>query len=260
LIALLRALAASLVLGLALAPVAACARGDPPCYRERFDGSNFTVCRYDAARQDLRLVWTDPQGQPLRKLSRLAASPPAKGAPVRFAMNAGMFDEAGAPIGLYVEEGRERHPLNTREGPGNFHLKPNGVFSVDADGAVYVETTEAYRARPARAPSPRWATQSGPMLLVAGKLHPAIQPDGPSRNVRNGVGVADRQTAYFVISDGPVSFGRMARLFRDRLHCADALYLDGTVSSLWAPDLKRMDDSYALGPLVVVTDHSPVRR
>jgi uncharacterized protein YigE (DUF2233 family) len=250
-------LAAGLVLAAALAPAHRQAREEPACYRERFEGSNFTVCRYDSGRHDLRLVWTDPQGRPLRRLSALAASPLAKAAPVRFAMNAGMFDEAGAPIGLYVEDSRERRPLNTRDGPGNFHLKPNGVFSVDADGAVHVETAEAYRAR---SPSPRWATQSGPMLMIAGKLHPAIQADGPSRYVRNGVGAADPQTAYFVISDGPVSFGRMARLFRDRLHCPDALFLDGTVSSLWAPSLKRMDDSYALGPLLIVADHSPVRR
>ena len=256
-IALIRALAASLVIGLALVPGTCGARDEPACYRERFDGSNFTVCRYDSSRDELRLVWTDAQGRPLRRLSRLAASPSPAGGAIRFAMNAGMFDEAGAPIGLYVEDGRERRPLNTREGPGNFHLKPNGVFSLDADGSVHVETAEAYRAR---SPSPRWATQSGPMLVIGGKLHPAIQPEGPSRYVRNGVGATDHRTAYFVISDGPVSFGRMARLFRDRLHCPDALYLDGTVSSLWAPSLKRMDDSYALGPLLIVADHSPVRR
>jgi uncharacterized protein YigE (DUF2233 family) len=232
------------------------AREDPACYREKFEGSTFTVCRYDARHDELRLVSTGADGRALRRLSRLAASPMAR-APVRFAMNAGMYDAAGAPIGLLIEDGRKRHPLNMREGPGNFHLKPNGVFSVDADGAPKVETTQAYQAR---SPSPRWATQSGPMLVIAGKLHPAIQADGASRFIRNGVGIARASEALFVISDRPVSFGRLARLFRDRLHCQDALYLDGSVSSLWAPSLKRMDDSYALGPLLTVTERrSPAR-
>jgi uncharacterized protein YigE (DUF2233 family) len=251
-----RAFAAFLVLCLAPTPTPSPA-AEPPCYRERFDGSNFTVCRFDPRRHDLRLVWTGPDGRPLRRLSRLAASSIAKAAAVSFAMNAGMYDQAGSPIGLLVENGRLRHPLNTRDGPGNFHLQPNGVFSVDADGAVHVETTQTYRAR---SPSPRWATQSGPMLVVAGKLHPAIQPDGPSRYVRNAVGSAGPNAAFFVISDGPVSFGRLARLFRDRLHCDNALYLDGAVSSLWAPSLKRMDDSFTLGPLLMVSEHSPDRR
>jgi uncharacterized protein YigE (DUF2233 family) len=233
------------------------AREDPACYREQFEGSTFTVCRYDARHDELRLVSTGTDGRAMRRLSRLAASPVVRAAPVRFAMNAGMYDEVGAPIGLLVEDGRLRHPLNTRDGPGNFHLKPNGVFSVDADGAPRVETTEAYVAR---SPSPRWATQSGPMLVVAGKLHPAIQPDGRSRYIRNGVGVAGPGAALFVISDRPVSFGRLARLFRDRLRCQDALYLDGSVSSLWAPSLNRMDDSYALGPLLIVSERRPPSR
>jgi uncharacterized protein YigE (DUF2233 family) len=245
-----RLLAAVLLcLGLAASPAAA--RAEPPCYRESFEGSNFTVCRYDAARHALRMVSSGPDGKPLRSLGRLAATPAAKANPVRFAMNAGMFDSGGSPIGLLIEDGRERHPLSTRDGPGNFHLKPNGVFWVAADGAPHVETSQAYQAR---SPSPRWATQSGPMLVIAGKLHPAIQADGPSRYIRNGVGVAGPAGAFFVISDRPVSFGRLARLFRDRLHCQDALYLDGTVSSLWAPSLKRMDESYPLGPLLMVTE------
>jgi uncharacterized protein YigE (DUF2233 family) len=251
------ALTALFALCLALTASSPKAAEEPACYRESLDGSNFTVCRYDARRHQLRLVWTGADGRPVRRLSRLAASPVAKTAKVRFAMNAGMYDEAGAPIGLLVEDGRQRHPLNTRDGPGNFHLKPNGVFSVDADGAPHVETTEAYLAR---SPSPRWASQSGPMLVVAGKQHPAIQPDGPSRYVRNGVGVASSGASFFVISDRPVSFGRLARLFRDRLHCRDALYLDGSVSSLWAPSLNRMDDSYALGPLLMVSERRSAGR
>ena len=106
--------------------------------------------------------------------------------------------------------------------------------------------------RRARDGAPRWATQSGPMLLIAGRLHPGIQPDGASHYIRNGACVAPGGQLFFVISETKVSFGRFATAMRDGLACTDALYFDGAVSSLWAPALRRMDDRYALGPMVVV--------
>jgi uncharacterized protein YigE (DUF2233 family) len=163
-------------------------------------------------------------------------------------MNAGMYGEDGAPIGLYVAEGRQRHALNRRTGGGNFHMLPNGVFTVAADGRVAVVTSAAYDP----ATHPRWATQSGPMLVIDGALHPMIQPNGPSLHIRNGVGVAADGSAWFVISDEPVSFGRLARLFRDQLGCRNALYFDGAVSSLWDRPAGRRDDRAELGPLVAV--------
>jgi uncharacterized protein YigE (DUF2233 family) len=243
-------LASLLSLAVILAvPAGAPSAEAPACTREKFEGSRFTDCRYDPRRDRLRMVWTGANGQPLRRMAAAARSLGAGRDAVRFAVNGGMFDEAGAPVGLYVENGRTRHGANTREGPGNFHMKPNGVFFVDDAGAPFVRTTEQFLAR---SQAPAWATQSGPMLVIDGALHPRIQPDGPSRNIRNGVGVDAAGRAVFVISEIPVSFGRLARLFRDRLGCDQALYLDGAVSSLWAPALKRMDDSFALGPIIVV--------
>jgi len=165
-------------------------------------------------------------------------------------MNAGMYDEEGRPIGLYVEQGERQRRINLRNGPGNFHMKPNGVFSVDEEGRVFVTESGAF----ARRPPPRvmWATQSGPMLVVGGRLHPEIRPDGESRLVRNGVGAVNERTAFFVISDEPVSFGRLARFFRDVLKCPNALFLDGTVSSLWDPQAGRRDGYDSLGPLILV--------
>jgi uncharacterized protein YigE (DUF2233 family) len=171
-------------------------------------------------------------------------------------MNAGMYDEAGGPIGLYVADGRERHPINRRPGPGNFHMLPNGVLEVMQDGRVAIVPSGRYRPDS----RPRWATQSGPMLVIDGVLHPAVQPNGDSRHVRNGVGVAGDSVAWFAISDEPVSFGRLARLFRDRLGCRDALYFDGSVSSLWDRPAGRRDDRAELGPLVAVFARQEERR
>jgi uncharacterized protein YigE (DUF2233 family) len=162
-------------------------------------------------------------------------------------MNAGMYDEAGRPIGLHVEKGEQRRAVNLRDGPGNFHLKPNGVFTVDAQGRVSVMPSARYKPK-----GVRWATQSGPMLVIAGKLHPKFTANGESRLIRNGVGVSGPGIAWFAVSEEGVSFGRFARFFRDALGCRDALYLDGTVSSLWDPATDRQDGYSSLGPMIAV--------
>jgi uncharacterized protein YigE (DUF2233 family) len=227
---------------------------DPACTMRTFEGSRFVVCMFDARRHELRLASRGADGAYLRSFQALQGALGADVRRVRFAMNAGMFNPAGAPIGLYVADGQQQHVLRLTNGPGNFHMKPNGVFWEGDDGRVHIDTSEAYAAAP---PHARWATQSGPMLVIDGRLHPRFAADGASRYVRNGVGVrADGRTAYFVISSGFVSFGRFARFFRDGLHCRDALFLDGAVSSLWAPAMGRSDDDHALGPMVVVLDRS----
>lgn len=231
-----------------LAPPPAQAR-ETACEGTVFEGRRFTVCRFDRALDEMRLVVNNGAGVPLRSLASLGAALGVDADDVRFAMNAGMYDADGRPIGLYVENGALLRSANTRDGTGNFHLKPNGVFSVDGDGIAHVETTEAYVSR---SPSPRWATQSGPMLVIAGAIHPEFQPDGPSRLIRNGVGIGKSGAVIFAISEEAVSFGRFARLFRDELGCDDALYLDGVVSSLWDPSRNRMDDRAPLGPMAVV--------
>jgi uncharacterized protein YigE (DUF2233 family) len=224
---------------------------DQVCVERRFEGSRFMVCAYESARHELRLTSRDAQGNYLRDFEALGAILDNDIARLRFAMNAGMFNDVGAPIGLYVENGAEQHPLRLTNGPGNFHMKPNGVFWQSMDGAVHVSESEEFSET---APEARWATQSGPMLVIDGQLHPQFQRDGPSRYIRNGVGIRDEHRAYFVISAGAVSFGRFARFFRDELGCTDALFFDGAVSSLWAPSLGLRDDSHAIGPMVVVLD------
>ena len=226
------------------------------CEPRTFEGSSFTVCRYDARLHEIAL-FLEGGGAPLRSFEALEPRLGPRRRQLRFAMNAGMYDEEGRPIGLYVEEGRRRHAVNLRDGPGNFHLKPNGVLAVAADGQVAIVRSEKVGDLPFR---PRWATQSGPMLVIDGRLHPRFQANGPSLNIRNGVGVADANTAWFAISDDPVSFGRFARLFRDSLHCRDALFFDGTVSSLWDPGAGRRDSIYAFGPMVAVFAKGAPRR
>ena len=208
------------------------------CREDRFEGNAFTVC-VGAGPIEVRTG--------SRTFAELQADLGARAGTVAFAMNAGMFDDQGRPIGLMIEHGREVHAINRRTGYGNFHLMPNGVFLVRRSGKAEVVTSDTYKP----APDIAYATQSGPMLLIDGKLHPKIDPDGTSRFVRNAVGVAPGGKPTFVISIDAVSFGKLARFMRDRLKMRDALYFDGSVSSLWDPPNDRMDAFADLGPMVV---------
>lgn len=217
------------------------------CRDLAFEGGRYTACTVDLRRHDLDLYLDAPDGAPYGSLSRLVQSP--AGAGLVMAMNAGMYHPDFAPVGLYVQGGRQRTPASTADGPGNFHLKPNGVFYVARRRAGILETG-AYLKRGIK---PDLATQSGPMLVIDGAIHPQISADGPSRKIRNGVGLRDTQTVIFAISDEPVSFGAFARLFRDELGCRDALFLDGSISALCAPGLGRDDVApKPLGPLIGV--------
>lgn len=216
---------------------------DSACREISFEDTRFTDCIADPARDAVRLV-INPE---LRTLGALAGSL-RDNTRIRFAMNGGMYDDEGKAIGLAVIAGRQVHRLNRKQGGGNFHLLPNGVFSAEADG-WHVRTSDAYAAATPRA---EMATQSGPMLVIEGRLHPAFADDGDSRYIRNAVGIDRAGKAHFVISEEPVSFGLLARLFRDKLGCPNALFLDGSVSALWDPAAQRTDSSVALGPLLVV--------
>jgi uncharacterized protein YigE (DUF2233 family) len=196
------------------------------------------------------MVLNDGNGAPLRSLRRLEQYQAKKSADILFAMNGGMFDDDGRPIGYYVENGKRLKKLNQKEGGGNFHLLPNGVFFGDKD-SWQIRTTEYFSDNVTKRPD--FATQSGPMLVIDGKLHPKIAVNGDSINIRNAVGIDADGRAHFVISEVPVSFGKLARFMRDDLKCANALYLDGAVSALWYPAGDRQDAGAALGPLIVAT-------
>lgn len=232
--------------------ILSCCRQDPAhaCIAIRFEDQPFTVCHFSAGDPGLTLVHTHPDGSPYATFDRLAEEIATRGEQLVFAMNAGMYHDDRRPVGLYIENGEEHARIVTRAGPGNFGLLPNGVFWVDAAGKAHVTETLAFEQL---APKARFATQSGPMLVIDGALHPDFNPDGPSRKRRNGVGLsADGETLWFAISDAPVNFHTFARLFRDELSAPDALYLDGVVSRLYAPELGRNDPGVDMGPIVAV--------
>jgi uncharacterized protein YigE (DUF2233 family) len=220
------------------------------CFGVDFRGKAASVCKADVRNNALRLFLRDDSGRLLGSLQAAARLADRQGERLQFAMNAGMFHPDFAPVGLLVINGREISPLNLAEGDGNFFLKPNGVFLANAAG-VRIVPAEQY---PQLTEPVTLATQSGPLLLIRGKVHPKLDPYSTSRVIRNGVGVQGRDQAVFVISEQPLSLYEFAMLFRDRLQCTDALYFDGGVSSLLSVELRRSDRRAPLGPIIGVSE------
>ena len=214
-----------------------------------FEDTPFTLCEADPATDDIRLFLGDDDGRPLGTFENVDASLASEGRRLAFAVNAGMYHPDRRPVGLYVEDGTERARIVTRKGPGNFGLLPNGVLCIGDDWARVVES-RAFAAEP---PACRYATQSGPMLVIDGALHPRFLPDSRSRYIRNGVGATPEGQMIVAISNRPVTFHRFARFFRDVLGTPNALFLDGNISRLYAPELRRQDFGFPMGPILGVT-------
>ncbi len=221
----------------------------PTCRELAFEATSYIVCEVALDEYDLVLRRADAVNRPFRDLATLA-----RAEPFVFAMNAGMYHEDFTPVGLHVEDGKEQSPLNLSNAPGNFFLKPNGVFYVDRDGNAGVLESGAYAAAGIE---PELATQSGPMLVIDGRIHPRFEENGTSRHIRNGVGVDGQKRTVFAISRSPVSLGSFARLFRDALDCRNALFFDGAISALHDGKKYLVGGKYPAGPMIAVRKKLP---
>jgi uncharacterized protein YigE (DUF2233 family) len=215
------------------------------CRNMESDGAGYAVCEV-AAGADLRLWLTGPDAQPMGTFDRLREAVAAEGKSLVFAMNAGMYHPDRSPVGLYIENGAAATDILTGASKGNFGMRPNGVFCIRSEGFAVIES-RTFAEDP---PDCRYATQSGPMLVIRGELHPRFLPGSDSVHIRNGVGVTPEGKAVFAISDAPVTFHAFARFFRDTLGTPDALFLDGSISRLFSTDLGRDDFGFPMGPIV----------
>jgi uncharacterized protein YigE (DUF2233 family) len=250
--------AMSLALGVLLAAPADAAEPDVAhCAEQTVRDIPYVICRFDPKTDDIRLFHANAEGEPFSHFNKLRAPLEENGERLVFAMNAGMFMANRAPVGLYIEDGVTRRPVNNRNCKGNFCLKPNGIFWLWAeDGFRGAHVT----------PTGKWvdpgvvshATQSGPMLVIDGELHPKFRKDSTSVHRRNGVGVTKDGKVVFAISDEAVTFHEFATLFRDDLKAPNALYLDGAISRLYSAELNRNEPGAAMGPIVGVVEKAPV--
>ncbi|MCA0013502.1 phosphodiester glycosidase family protein [Mesorhizobium sp. B292B1B] len=220
----------------------------PPCRDFAFEATSYLVCEVDPKHYRIELFWKDPAGKPYQSLHNLGDAQRQAGRTMLFAINAGMYHPNLAPVGLYIERGQELAPAKVGSGSGNFSLQPNGIFYI-SDGKAAVRATRDFLKK---RPPTDYATQSGPMLVIDGRLHQKFRADSTSRKTRDGVGVRRDGVAVFAISNGTVTFHAFARLFRDGLGCDNALFLDGSISSLLAPAIGRNDDYWNLGPMIGV--------
>ena len=229
------------------------ASAEQPCSEVSYAGSRYTVCRFDTETSDISIHWRDDQGRAYGSLGALRREL-SKQRRFLFAMNAGMYHDDLSPVGYHVEHRKKLNGANTRRGPGNFHMLPNGIFYVE-EGRAGVMETRAFLRRNRR---PEFATQSGPMLVIDGRLHPRFKAQSQHRKPRNGVGVsADGRTVFFAISESVVTFYNFAKLFQSRLKVPNALFLDGgSAPQMIAPGVSR--PSFApVGPIVAVSGRRP---
>jgi len=220
------------------------------CHRLIYNGESYIICRANPEYDQIKLFLTDENGRALHYFRNVRSYLARCGKQAVFLMNAGMYHKDFSPVGLFVSDGNQPYPANINSGAGNFFLKPNGVFYIANDKAGVMETEAFLRS----GIKPQLATQSGPMLILHNKIHPKFIPNSKFREYRNGVGVNARGEVFFAISEQKVNFDDFAHMFRDALHCPNALFLDGSISSIYAPALHRADWFYALGPIIGVVE------
>jgi uncharacterized protein YigE (DUF2233 family) len=190
------------------------------------------LVRVDLRRAEVRMLWKDASGAPFRSPAAVERWARAAGLRLLAVSNAGIFDKDRTPTGLHVERGRTLDALNTRAGTGNFYLQPNAVFAVLRDGTARIVPTSRAGALRGRM---REATQSGPALVLGGRIHPKFSPlPGGTPLNRTAVAVCGPREivlAHTVAGTG-ITLYELARVLRDRAGCPDALFLDGNETAL----------------------------
>lgn len=215
-------------------------------------GNVFAVYVLDLDKTRVKIYDRDESGDRFRSFERLQEYLAGKDETLLFATNGGMFTPEGRPVGLLVVNSQEVAPLDLGDGDPstNFYLKPNGVFAITDREAVVMESTR-FNGWAGKS-SVTFATQSGPMLLVDGAVHPKFEKQSSNLKLRSGVGVISQQQVVFAISEKDVNFYDFAMLFQ-QLKCKNALFLDGVISRMYLPALERDDLEGDFGSIIAVS-------
>ena len=209
----------------------------------RHEDKRFVTYFVNPQEKNVKLYYKDENGANFQSLGNLKFWLEDQKTPLIFAMNGGMYKKDGSPQGLYIENHKMLSPLDSGTGGGNFYLKPNGVFYITSANIAGISPTDAIEIRP----EIKFATQSGPMLLVDGDIHPAFQKNSTNLNIRNGVGILPDNTIVFAMSKKEINFYDFACYFKS-LGCTNALYLDGLVSRTFLPSegWKQLDGNFGV--------------
>jgi len=212
------------------------------------DEEKYVYYVVDPGEQDLAFYWKDDTGALLKTFTNLKSLVESRNRELVFAVNGGMFTSDYAPKGLYIENGELLHALDRKKGKGNFYLKPNGVFYIDKQKRPHICQTTEFRYNKHIA----YATQSGPMLVIDGKIHPAFKQNSTNLNIRNGVGLLPDTSLLFVISKEAVNFYDFATFFLEK-GCENALFLDGMLSEMYLPEKNWVQLDTNFGVMIAVT-------
>lgn len=197
----------------------------------------------DSKEHEMRLYWKDTQGDKIMTFDGLKHLVEENGKELLYAMNGGMFKGDFSPVGLYIENGKQLTEIDTSKGNGNFYLLPNGVFYLTKSGEGGVIKTGHWTGNADVA----YATQSGPMLVIDGEIHPAFNEGSNNVHIRNGVGILPDGQVLMAISKERINLYDFATFFKEK-GCQNALYLDGFVSRVYSPmqGLKQKDGRFGV--------------
>lgn len=212
------------------------------------DENRFVTYIVNPKKQDLKFYLKNEKQENFRSILNLKNWVESKNKKLIFAMNGGMYQKDGSPQGLYIENYKTLTELDTKNASGNFYLKPNGVFSISDQNNPEICTTESFK----HSKNIKFATQSGPMLVIDGKIHPDFKEGSSNLNIRNGVGILPDNSIVFAMSKEPINFYDFANYFKS-LGCKNALYLDGLVSRTYLPEKKWTQTDGNFGVIIGVT-------
>jgi uncharacterized protein YigE (DUF2233 family) len=173
---------------------------------------------FDAS--SIRMYWKDNKDVPYRTFERLLKTKKN----IEFITGVGKFRGAFSSIGLYIENGHLLHPIKrVQNSKVNREIQPSGVFQINSDGASIapLQTKRAYK-------NAIWAIQSGPMLLIDGRINAAL----PNRTkaLRNGVGIKKDGKVLFACMEA--SMREFAKHFQQK-GCLNALILESDHPDVW---------------------------
>ena len=208
----------------------------------------FIVYHVNPKKKDVKLFWKDDKNQAFKTILNLKNWLETKNQTLVFAMNAGMYKVDNSPLGLYIQDRKTITPINTRTASGNFYWKPNGVLYIDIENNAVICKTENFLNNG----KIKYATQSGPMLVFDGNIHPEFKQGSINLNIRNGVGILPGNELVFVMSRKEVSLYDFAKYFKD-LGCRNALSFDGFVCRTYLPEKNWIQTDGNFGVIVGVT-------
>ncbi len=216
--------------------------------RQESPDTHFVSYIVDAKKQDIKFYWKTEKQENFKSIQNLKDWLNKKHKKLLFAMNGGMYKQDNSPQGLFIENQKQMAPLDTTSAKGNFYLKPNGVFYITVDNLPTICTTTNFINKG----KVKYATQSGPMLVIDGQIHSAFKEGSTNLNIRNGVGILPDNKIIFAMSKEEINFYDFANYFK-KMGCKNALYLDGLVSRTYLPEQNWTQTDGDFGVIIGVT-------